>query len=118
MTDSTNRASLLDVFPDVGKEIDLRVNHSETRIKNWVVTGVVVNLIALLVAALPMVYTLGQIAATFDASVAKGNNTSRQITEIQQWQREREVWAAGIEAYLITKGYQPQRAERQIRESR
>lgn len=102
----------MDLFPDVGEEIDRRVVHSETRIKNWVVTGIVANLVMLFAIAIPMTYSLGQIQAKFDAVIVSTQDSDKKLKDLDTWQRDREVWETSVESYLVTQGFHPIRVDR------
>ena len=101
------KVKALEMFPEFGDEVDRRIEHSETRIKNWVATGVVANLVALFVMAIPLTYSLGQIQAKFDAVLVTSQDTAKRLKDMDTWRRDREVWETSVESYLATQGFRP-----------
>src|SRR5215204_1288607 len=66
---NTGQLRALDLFPDLSDEIDRRITHSETRIKYWVLVGVVVNFLIAVGAAIPVIYASGTIASDIRTSL-------------------------------------------------
>lgn len=50
--------------PIMSDEIDRRIQHAEQRIKFWVISGVLANLLILIGATVPTVFYLGQLDHT------------------------------------------------------
>lgn len=95
--------------PIPSSEIDRRINHSETRIKNWVIAGVATNLIGIMLFSVPLVYYLGGIQekiAVATSSIAAANDPTR-VAAVDDWRHRREIWEAKVEAWMITQGYNP-----------
>lgn len=50
--------------PILSDEIDRRIQHAEQRIKFWVISGVLANVLILISATVPTVFYLGQLDRT------------------------------------------------------
>ena len=57
--------------PILSDEIDRRIQHAEQRIKFWVISGVLANLIILLIATVPTIFYLGQLDQTIKTAEIK-----------------------------------------------
>jgi hypothetical protein len=93
-----------DLFPDVSDEIDRRIAHSEQRIKTWVLAGVAANLLVAIMAALPMIFYVGQISRDINQSVAKQAELEAKIATDDKWRNSRLIWEARVESQLAEKG--------------
>ncbi len=98
-----------DLFPDISEEMDRRVNHSEHRIKYWIVVGILANLITLILAAIPVVFYLGQMTTTASQALATIQQQQVQLNEMRQWKEQRVLWETSAEQWMISKGYVPPR---------
>lgn len=99
----------IDIFPDISDEIDRRIQHSEQRIKTWVLGGIAANLLVAIIAAIPTIFYMGQmsrdIAQTQQqilVAIAKLENHEARI-------QENTVWRARMEERIQddTKGKYP-----------
>jgi len=99
----------IELFPDLSEEIDRRIMHSETRIKYWVVGGVLVHLLTLAISVIPVVFYLGQISRDISDATNKVNalqvKSDESNTEAARWIRDRMAWEASIEQWAASKGY-------------
>lgn len=94
----------LDLFPDLSEEIDRRIIHSETRIKYWVLVGVIVNFLIAIGAAIPVIWTSGQISADIRSSLQAQQSQALEMAARGKWMQDRMVWEARVEAALNAKG--------------
>lgn len=93
-----------DLFPDVSDEIDRRIEHSEQRIKTWVLAGVAANLLVAIMAALPMIFYMGQISRDINQSISQQAALQARIDNDDKWRSERMIWEARVEAQLAQRG--------------
>lgn len=102
---------VIDLYPDLGEEIDRRIRASEYRIKYWVIAGVMTQALVLATVMVPSVFYLGQISRDVAASTAQMNIQAGQIKELSQRMddryRQRQVWEMSMQSWAQTKGYQP-----------
>ena len=89
-----------DLFPELDEDIDRRILHSETRIKYWVVAGVIANLVTLLLGGIPMVYYLGQMSEKMNMALVSNKLTTDVLAQRGDWMKEREIWESQIEGHL------------------
>lgn len=101
------RIKATDLFPDLDEDIDRRIAHAETRIKYWVIIGVLANVAALIGLGAPLIYYLGSMQAQASVAIASLSKSSDQLERQQNWIRKREMKDASLEAWAKTKGYQP-----------
>ena len=94
-----------DLFPDLKGDIDERVQHSEVRLKNWVLAGVIANLLVAIGGAGPIVFYLGQISRDINTSLATQQAQTVELQARQKWMQDRMVWEARVEAALEAKGF-------------
>lgn len=94
-------------YPEYDRDITLRLVNSETRIKNWVITGVVSNLLLLLATGGPLVYYLGQLSAQNTMVVQSTTATASQIEVIVKRMDRLEFEASSRESWMIERGYKP-----------
>lgn len=92
---------------DLHEDIDRRISHSEMRIKNWVIAGVLANLLVLIGIGAPLVYYLGSISAQSVMAITQLNATQTQLSTINEWIRRREIKDAAVEAWMQGKGFRP-----------
>jgi hypothetical protein len=83
---------------DYGKydrDVSQRILHSETRIKNWVIGGVLANLVILIGIGAPMVWYLGQLSAQvgviaqLDGEVKKLRSDVDQLQYVQGYEESK-----------------------------
>lgn len=90
----------IDLFPDLSEELDRRISHAETRVKYWVLVGVIVNFLVAVAAAVPVVYSSGQIAADIRTSLSTQQAQSVELAARAKWMEDRMIWEARVEAAL------------------
>lgn len=100
-----------DLFPDWGVDVDRRIAASESRIKFWVLGGVITNLVVAVGAAIPLVFFFGQISRDIAATVAAQQASVISAEETVKWRQARMVWEARVESILESKGITVQRPE-------
>ena len=105
-----------ELFPELSADMDRRISHSETRLKFWVVGGVLANLIALAAIGLPMVYYAGQVVEQIetDRRVAaqefvEGAERDAILAARGIWMQDRRAWELSVEPYLRELGWNPPR---------
>lgn len=99
----------VDLFPDISEEIDRRVVHSEHRIKYWIVVGILANLVTLILAAIPVVFYLGQMTTTATQALGTIRQQQVQLDAMRQWREDRIIWEISAEQWMKSKGFQPPR---------
>lgn len=90
-------------------EVDRLILHSETRIKYWVIAGVVANMIALVGVGAPLIYYLGTMQAQTTAALATIQNANNHLTEMDKRLNQHEVWESNAETWMVQKGFIPPR---------
>lgn len=105
-----------DLFPELSNDMDRRIAHSETRLKFWVVGGVLANLIALAAIGLPMVYYAGKLVEQIEADrlVAKAElieaaERDAILAARGIWMQDRRAWELSVEPFLKDLGWTPPR---------
>ncbi len=102
---------MIDLYPDLGEEIDRRIRDSEHKIKYWVVVGVMAHVITLTLAMVPAVFYLGQISSNVSATSSQVLDQQKQIGELSskfdRWSRNRAIWEMSLQSWAQGKGYQP-----------
>lgn len=88
-------------------DLDRRILHSETRIKNWVIGGVLANLLVLGGIGAPMVYYLGQLSVQISSSAAVLNQLSADITRLKDGQLFIRTRQNAIIAHMRKDGFEP-----------
>lgn len=96
-----------DIFPDLQNDIDARVQNSEVRLKNWVLAGVIANLLVAIGGAGPIVFYLGQISRDISTSLQTQQAQQVELQARAKWMQERMIWEARMEAWAESKGYKP-----------
>lgn len=66
------------------RDVSGRLAHLETRIKYWVIAGVVTNLLALIGLGIPLVYYLGTLNAQTTAAIATVGTTTSSINSLTE----------------------------------
>ncbi len=108
----TQHVNATDLFPELSDEIDRRVTHSETRIKFWVMAGVVVNLMVAVGAAIPLVFTMGQISRDISSSASTQNAQAIEMVAQRKWMQDRQIWEVRVDAALAAQGIRIGNSER------
>lgn len=93
-----------ELFPEWGHDVDRRIAASESRIKFWILSGVITNLLVAVGAAIPLVFYMGQISRDIAAAVASQEKTAISQAATDNWMRDRMVWEARVESILEGKG--------------
>lgn len=112
MSDPGSDVRGLELFPDMSEEIDRRIQHSEHRIKYWIVVGVLANLITLIGAAIPMVFFLGQMTSTASQALTTIQDQQSELDTMRIWREDRNLWESSAEQWMMSKGYIPPRNRR------
>lgn len=87
-------------------DVNRRILHSETRIKAWVIGGVLANLLVLIGIGAPMVYYLGQLSAQTTASSISLNKISSDIQTNKARVRNLEQRQNAIARFLEKQGFE------------
>lgn len=98
-----------DLFPDLSDDIDRRIAHAEVRIKYWVMAGILANLLAIVLAAIPLVFYLGSIQSQTAQALSKINDTADEVDQRRVWMQNREIWEAQVQTYLEAQGFKEMR---------
>lgn len=91
-------------------EVDRLILHSETRIKYWVIAGVVANMVALVGIGAPLIYYLGTMQAQTTAALATIQAANSQLVEMDKRLNQHEVWESNAETWMVQKGFIPPRS--------
>lgn len=97
----------VELFPDIDEEMDRRILHSEQRIKNWVLIGILSNIGILMGAGIPSVYYLGQVSRDVAMMAAKVNEQQEILDSRSKWIDDRIKWEIYAEEWMKTKGFVP-----------
>lgn len=94
-----------DLFPDLSLDIDRRISQSQTNIKYWVICGVLANLMAFILGAVPVIYYLGSISAQSSQALSdirkNGDLSSSIVTRTQDIEMRQTM----LEAWATQQGY-------------
>lgn len=90
---------------DLESDIDVKIDNAVTRMKFWVISAVLTQLLAML----PVIFFLGGIYSTNNAALAILNKQQAEIERRGQWMNERERWEQGVEQWAAPKGFVPPR---------
>lgn len=96
-----------ELFPDLDEDMDRRILHSETRIKYWVIVGVLANVIMLIGLGAPLIYYLGTMQAQATAAIASINKSNEIQDRQERWIRDHEIRDASLEQWAQGQGYTP-----------
>ncbi len=114
MTDSTvipaapvKPVLAMDLFPELSADVDRRIAAAESRIKNWVLVGVLANFFVIVGAAVPMIFYLGRITeqATQALSVIQASDVK--VSNHEAWMRKRERWEVQVQSWMEGRGFKP-----------
>jgi len=86
--------------------LDREILHSETRIKFWVVAGVLANLVMLIGIGAPLIYYLGTIQAQATSVLATIQETSGKLDAIEIRINAQDRRIDSAETWMEGKGYQ------------
>lgn len=89
--------------------LDREILHSETRIKFWVVAGVLANLVILIGIGAPLIYYLGTIQSQANSAMITIQATSVKVQDIEQRVNRHELWESAAESWMNQKGFVPPR---------
>lgn len=89
------------------EELDRRILHSESRIKFWVIGGILANILSLAAVAIPLIFYLGQMQTQFASTVASAGVSESELRKLDRWKLEREIWEQAVNNHLSPKGFQP-----------
>jgi hypothetical protein len=103
MSNESSTLRALDVFPDLSDELDRRIGHSETRIKYWVLVGVITNFLIALSAAIPVIWVSANIAADIRGAMSTQQAQAIELRAREKWMNDRMIWEARVEAALAQK---------------
>jgi hypothetical protein len=93
-----------ELFPELSDEIDRRISHAETRIKFWVMAGIAVNLLVAVAAAIPLVFSMGQISRDISVSTSTQQAQAIELVAQRKWMADRQIWEVRVESALQNKG--------------
>lgn len=92
-------------FPSLEDDIDRRIEHSEGRIKYWVIAGVLANLVALVGIGAPMIYYFGSMQAQTQNTLQTVLTISTSLTDIETRIQRQEVRQQMLDAWAESQGY-------------
>lgn len=104
--------NLWELFPELSHDIDRRILHAETRIKYWVVGGILLNLFAILIPLVTLVYYLGGIQSQTSAALTSIQGQGAELQKRGDEDIDRRLWEQSIESWAVAKGYVPPRTGR------
>ena len=114
-----NPVSAFELFPGLEEDITRRIGHSETRIKNWIISGILANLVILIGIGAPLIYYLGTMQAQATTAMAQVAKITATLDQRSGWMTEREMWEIRAEAAMEAKGISiPSRTTYQLRRDR
>ncbi len=93
-----------DLFPELSDEMDRRIAHEGTRIKFWVMAGICVNLLVAVGAAIPLVFSMGQISRDISSSVSTQQAQAIELVAQRKWMADRQIWEVRVESALQNRG--------------
>ena len=79
------------------------------RLKLWIISTALVNVIALFAFLMPVIFYLGGIYKTSLDTVKLIERQQSTLDQRGQWMQDRERWELAIEIWAKSKGYQPPR---------
>ena len=104
-------ASAFDLFPELSDEVDRRIAYAETRVKNWVLVGILGNVLTLGAAVTPAVYFLGQLSTSAAEAVSTIERQQSELERLGAWRSRRMIWESNLESWAVQKGFRPPRQE-------
>lgn len=106
---ANDRAQSFELTPKLSMEIDRRISHSEMRIKYWIIAGVLANVLIFVVAAIPVVYFLGQIHVQATNVALSLEAANSKITTNDELEARRVLWESSAETWMMQRGWVPPR---------
>lgn len=100
-----------EAYPSLEDDIDRRIEHSEGRIKYWVIAGILANLVALVGIGVPLVYYFGSMQAQSGNTVSSLMQLTTTVNQNQQRIQNMELRQQMLEMWAEQQGY------RKIKES-
>lgn len=94
-------------FPALDDDIDRRIDHSEGRIKYWVIGGILANLVALIGVGVPLVYIFGTMQQQSSNTLATVVALQTQVSQLELRLRREEIHTLMIDTWAVQKGYAP-----------
>ena len=85
--------------------LDREILHSETRIKFWVVAGVLANLVILIGIGAPLIYYLGTIQSQANSAMVTIQATSVKLQEVEERVNRHELWESAAETWMNQQGF-------------
>lgn len=76
---------------ELRSDMDHKVLHSETRIKNWVMGGILANVLVIASFGFPAVYYMGQLQAQFSVAFASQQVSNGELSQIKAKIQELEI---------------------------
>lgn len=98
-------------FEAYERDVQARILHSETRIKNWVIGGVLANLLVLIGIGAPMVYYFGQLSTQTATSATVLNQVAADVNRLKDGQAVLRTRQNAIIAHLRKDGFEPPEVE-------
>ena len=92
-------------FPSLEDDIDRRIDHSEGRIKYWVVAGILANVLTLLGVGSPLVYYFGVMQAQTSNTLNTVVETNQRLATMEARLQKQEVHTQMIDAWAEERGY-------------
>ena len=96
-----------DVYSAYDADVNRRIQHAETRIKYWVIGGVLANLLALVGLGAPLVYYLGTLNAQTTSAITTVATVNTNLSKMDDKLRELEFRQRSVMTYLKGKGFEP-----------
>lgn len=96
-----NEVRGFDLFPEMSEEIDRRINHSEQRIKFWVMAGVAANLLVAILAAIPTIFYMGQASRDISQVQQEVTLLTGELKEHGVKIQENTIWRARMEERMV-----------------
>ena len=95
----------IDLFPGLDSDIDRRIAAAETRLKFWIVMGVLTNLLIGLSVAIPLLITGTRLITELEASMDLSLRQNATLSARGRWMDERMEWENSAEPYLDELGW-------------
>lgn len=90
---------------DIERDLQVQVDATVTKMKFWVVSAVLTQLVAML----PVIFFLGGIYSTNADALETIKKTQAVLEQRGAWMNERERWEQSMEQWAGPKGFQPPR---------
>lgn len=96
-----------EAYPELEDDMDRRIEHSEGRIKYWVVAGILANVLTLLGVGAPLVYYFGAMQAQSANTLNSVLETNQKLTAMETRLQREEIHTQMIDAWAQDKGFKP-----------